>query len=417
MINPALLKSPEGLETIRESLKRRNTEPDTLASLQKITEERSSLNAEVENLQSRRNSSSKEIGRLKAAGDEEGFEKARAEMKNLSDDIKNRKERLEEIENSYNDLLLSVPNILDQRVPEGKDESDNKLIREYGEKPLKPAAHYDICEKYNLYDSERAAKISGSRFIVYNDTLARLERRVIDFMLERHRSNGYAERNVPLLVNDEAMRGTGQYPKFKDEYYRADSDALSLIPTAEVPLTNLHADEILSEDELTLKLTAASSCFRREAGAAGRDTRGLIRLHQFQKVELVKFTHPEKSAEELESLTADAEDILKKLGLSYRVVLLCAGDTSFSSSMTYDLEVWMPGMQRYLEISSCSNFRDFQARRAMIRYRDHGGKNHYLHTLNGSGVAAGRLLAALLETYQNEDGSPDFEKIENLIRI
>jgi seryl-tRNA synthetase len=257
-------------------------------------------------------------------------------------------------------------------------------------------------------------KIAGSRFYVYNEQAAKLERLLIQFMLKTHASNGYKERMIPYLVTDQCMFGTGQFPKFQDEYYRLSNDNLNLIPTAEVPLTNLFADEILKAESLPVCLTAATPCFRREAGSAGKDTRGLIRVHQFQKVELVIFSTPEKSSELHEKLTADAEAILKKLNLVYRVQLLCSGDTSSASSKTYDLEVWFPGLNRWVEISSCSHFLDYQARRAKIRYKNEEGKNDYLHTLNGSGVAAGRLMAALME-YHQKDGDIDFEKIETLL--
>ncbi|MCL1912189.1 MAG: serine--tRNA ligase, partial [Leptospirales bacterium] len=256
-----------------------------------------------------------------------------------------------------------------------------------------------------ILDFERGVKLAGARFYVYRGLAARLERAIINFMLDLHtKTHGYTETFGPFIVNDSSMTGTGQYPKFKDEYYRMERDGLSLIPTAEVTLTNLYRDEIIDAGELPIYLTMQSSCFRREAGAAGKDTRGLTRVHQFQKVELVKFTEPEKSAEEHEKLTADAEEVLKRLNLHYRVKLLCSGDTSASSSKTYDLEVWMPGLDRYLEISSCSNFLDYQARRAKIRYKKSGGKPEFLHTLNGSGLAAGRTLAAIMENYQTASG-------------
>ncbi len=272
--------------------------------------------------------------------------------------------------------------------------------------------HYEIAEALSLVDFERGVKISGARFYVYNEQIARLERQLANFMLDLHAEAGYKERMVPLVVKDECMFGTGQFPKFADEYYRMDKDGLSLIPTGEVPLTNIYADEILNADQLPIKLTALTPCFRREAGSAGKDTRGLIRVHQFNKVELVKFVRPEESEKEWISLTNDAERVLQKLGLTYRVLSLCSGDMGFTSSITYDLEVYMPGLGRWLEISSCSNFKDFQARRAKIRYKNEAGKNEYVHTINGSGVAAGRLIAALLEYHQTPYGKVDWAAIE-----
>jgi seryl-tRNA synthetase len=332
-----------------------------------------------------------------------------ATVNGISDEIKSIDDKLAVLNPLFSEMHLSVPNLLDPAVPSGAGENDNPTVREWGEKrkfDFEPLPHYDIGTAQGILDFERGVKLAGARFYVYRGLAASLERAIINFMLDLHtKEHGYTETFGPLMVNDESMTGTGQYPKFKDEYYRMDRDGLSLIPTAEVTLTNLYRDEILDASELPICLTMQSSCFRREAGAAGKDTRGLIRVHQFQKVELVKFTAPEQSAAEHEKLTADAEEVLKRLNLHYRVKLLCSGDVSASSSKTYDLEVWMPGLNRYLEISSCSNFLDYQARRARIRYRkEKGAKPEFLHTLNGSGLAAGRTMAAIIENYQTAGG-------------
>jgi len=418
MLDPTLLKTSEGISIITENLRKRGASPQLVEKLAEISRKRGELISSSEGLQSQRNQLSKEIGGLQKS-DPEKAEQIKERVKELIEQLKTEKEELQTVEGEFSGLMEQLPNVLDNVVPEGKDEQDNQVLRQWGEIPqfdftVKP--HYEIAEEQQLIDFERGVRLSGSRFYVYNEEIAYLERKLIDFMLDQHRSNGYKERTVPLLVNDDAMKGTGQLPKFAEEFYRLPEDGLNLIPTAEVPLTNLYADEILTEDQLPLYLTAATACFRREAGSAGRDTRGIIRVHQFQKVELVKFVKPDESQQEHEKLTADAEQILQKLGLTYRVLLLCSGDTSFSSSKTYDLEVWMPGANRWVEISSCSNFVDFQARRAKIRYKDQSsGKNLYLHTLNGSGVAAGRLIAALLEYHQLSDGTVDFEKIYSML--
>ncbi len=333
-----------------------------------------------------------------------------AEMKKLSSDIKPLEAKLDEIDEEYRLMLLSVPNTPNQKVPYGVDDSDNEVMRIVGE-PTKfefeAKAHWDIGEELDILDFERAAKISGTRFTVYKGLGARLERAITNFMLDLHTiEQSYVEILPPFMVNRKAMTGTGQLPKFEEDMFYVPQKDFFLIPTAEVPVTNLRGDEILKEEELPIYYTAYTPCFRAEAGSAGRDTRGLIRQHQFNKVELVKFVKPENSYDELEKLTADAEAVLKILGIPYRVVRLCSGDLGFSSAMTYDIEVWMPSYGRYVEISSCSNFEDFQARRAGIRYRDsETGKVEYVHTLNGSGLAVGRTTAAILENFQKEDGS------------
>lgn len=418
MIDPSLLKNEESLNLVEKSLARRGGKNSFFPELVALNKQRRDLMMSTEALQSKRNSLSKEIGQIQNT-DKSRVELLKTEVRVIGEDLTRQKNELLKIDESYENLMLLIPNILDDTVPEGNSEEDNKVVYEFGAKPkynfeVKP--HYEVAENLNLVDFKRGVKLSGTRFYVYNAEISKLERKLIDFLLSSHEITGYQERTVPFLVNDSAMLGTGQLPKFAGEFYRLENDALSLIPTAEVPLTNLYADEILGEDQLPVYLMSATPCFRREAGSAGKDTRGLIRVHQFQKVELVKFVSPEKSGEELEKLTGDAEDILKKFHLHYRKLLLCSADTSFSSSKTYDLEVWLPGLQRWMEISSCSNFRDFQARRAKIRYKNTAtGKNELVHTINGSGVALGRLIAALLEYYQTEDGNIDWKKIYSLM--
>ncbi|RME88990.1 MAG: serine--tRNA ligase [Candidatus Hydrogenedentota bacterium] len=419
MLNPKLLKSEDGIRCIKENLKKRQWDTKDFDFFLEEYYKEKELKQELENLQAQRNQNSKQIGILVREGKQKEADELKAKVKEIGEKIANIKIKINELDDKVKEVLLSLPNILDSSVPEGEDESNNLLVREWGNKPtfdFDPLPHYEIATKHNYIDFERGVKLSGSRFYVYNEEIAKLEREIIRFMLNLHREDGYLERMVPFLVNDESMIGTGQLPKFAEEFYRIEKDALSLIPTAEVPLTNLYRDEILSEKDLPILLTAATPCFRREAGAAGKDTRGIIRVHQFQKVELVILSHPEKSSEHHEALTKQAEKVLQKLNLHYRVMLLCSGDTSAASAKTYDIEVYMPGSKRYVEISSCSNFLDYQARRAKIRYKNSDGKNDYLHTLNGSGVAAGRLVAALMENYQKKDGTIDFEKIYSLIR-
>ncbi|HNU91025.1 MAG TPA: serine--tRNA ligase [Spirochaetota bacterium] len=406
MIDPRLVR--DDLEGVRAMLKKRNMESAVdLDGLRRIDEERRAVIAKTDDLREKRNRVSKEIGKLKSGGGDASA--LMAEMSGVNDGIKELEAEVERLDADFNELMLSLPNMLSDTVPEGRDESDNLEIRTWGEKPVfdfKPKPHYDLGTELGILDFERGVKLSGARFYVYRDLAAKLERAIINFMLDLHTTeHGYSETFAPFVVNDDSMIGTGQYPKFRDEYYRIERDGLSLIPTAEVPLTNLYRDEILDRERLPVYVTMQSACFRREAGSAGRDTRGLIRVHQFQKVELVKFVEPETSFDELEKLTANAEEVLKRLKLHYRVMLLCSADTSAASTKTYDLEVWMPGLDRYVEISSCSNFLDYQARRARIRYRRaKGEKPAFLHTLNGSGLAAGRTLAAVMENYQTSDG-------------
>lgn len=407
MIDPRLVR--EDIESIKMLLKKRNMENAVdLDLFKKLDEDRRDVIARIDKLREKRNRASKEIGKIKSqGGDDTALKK---EVQGVSDEIKALETEIEKCDKEFTDMHLSIPNILDKSVPEGKDEKDNIVVREWGKKPefsFKPKPHFDLGVEMGILDFERGVKLAGTRFYVYHGLAARLERAIINFMLDLHTvEHGYTEIFGPYIVNDDSMTGTGQFPKFKDEYYRIERDGLSLIPTAEVTLTNLYRDEILEKEVLPKYITMQSACFRREAGSAGKDTRGLVRVHQFQKVELVKFVEPETSFDELEKLVANAEEVLKRLNLHYRVVLLCSGDTSASSSKTYDLEVWMPGLDRYMEISSCSNFIDYQARRARIRYRKvKGEKPQLLHTLNGSGLAAGRTMAAIMENFQTEDGN------------
>ena len=395
-------------EEVKERVEFRGKGDFGLSELKDIDEKRREILAEVEKMKNKQNTVSRQIPKLKKEGKDTSV--IMAEMKKLSSDIKPLEAKLDEIDEEYRLMLLSVPNTPNQKVPYGVDDSDNEVMRIVGE-PTKfefeAKAHWDIGEELDILDFERAAKISGTRFTVYKGLGARLERAITNFMLDLHTiEQSYVEILPPFMVNRKAMTGTGQLPKFEEDMFYVPQKDFFLIPTAEVPVTNLRGDEILKEEELPIYYTAYTPCFRAEAGSAGRDTRGLIRQHQFNKVELVKFVKPENSYDELEKLTADAEAVLKILGIPYRVVRLCSGDLGFSSAMTYDIEVWMPSYGRYVEISSCSNFEDFQARRAGIRYRDsETGKVEYVHTLNGSGLAVGRTTAAILENFQKEDGS------------
>jgi seryl-tRNA synthetase len=373
-----------------------------------LDKERRAILQKVESMKARRNAVSKEIGRIKLAGGDASA--IMLETRQLGDETAALEAQLKEKEGRLEEILLNIPNIPHASVPLGADDKANKEIRAYGSPPVfpfQPANHWEIGEKLDILDFGRGVKISGTRFTVYKGLGARLERAIINFYLDTHtEKHGYKEIFPPFLVNSKSMRGTGQLPKFKEDMFHVEGSDYYLIPTAEVPVTNLLADEILDINSLPIYYTAYSACFRAEAGAAGRDTRGLIRQHQFNKVELVKFSSPESSYDELEKLTADAETVLQALRLPYRVMALSAGDLGFSAAKTYDLEVWMPGFNGYREISSCSNFEDFQARRANIRFRrDSGSKPEFVHTLNGSGVAIGRTVAAILENYQTEDGS------------
>jgi len=394
-------------EIVKKALADRNNNFD-IDQLLAWDEKRRSMIAESDQLKNRRNTLSQEIGRLKAA--KEDVSDLMDEVRSISRQSKEIDRELVDLEEKINNALLIIPNIPDATVPVGKDETDNVVLRREGEPPefdFEPRPHWDIGEQLDILDFARGVKIAKTRFTVLKGWGAKLERALINFMLDLHtKEHGYTEIFPPFLVNRVTMTGTGQLPKFEDDLFLCTRDDLFLIPTAEVPVTNLYRDEILNGELLPIYHTAYTACFRSEAGAAGRDTRGLIRQHQFNKVELVKFTIPEDSYIELERLTSDAEDVLRRLGLAYQVVSLSTGDLGFSAAKTYDLEVWLPAAGRYREISSCSNFEDFQARRANIRYRpEQGARPRFVHTLNGSGLAVGRTVAAILENYQQADGS------------
>lgn len=379
----------------------------SLAEFLQLDEQRREKLFVVEQMKNRRNVVSEEIGRLKKAGKD--APDMVVEMRDLSRSIKEKDEEIKEVEGRLQEILLDIPNIPHESVPVGESAADNPVVREWGRPRdfgFAPKPHWEIGESLNILDFERGGKVTGARFCFYKGLGARLERAVISFMLDLHTGeHGYTEIFPPFMVNRDSMIGTGQLPKFAEDMFKIEGTEYYLIPTAEVPVTNLYRGEILDGGTLPISHCAYSACFRAEAGAAGRDTRGLIRLHQFNKVELVKFCKPEESYEELEKLTGNAERVLQVLGLPYRVVVLCTGDMGFSSAKTYDLEVWLPSYQDYKEISSCSNFGDFQARRAGIRYRNDKGRAELAHTLNGSGLAVGRTVAAILENCQEADGT------------
>ena len=393
-------------EVIKALEKRKGSFP--IERVLEIDEKRRAILTEVEQMKARQNSVSKEVPKLKKEGKDASH--ILLEMKSLSDKVKELDVEVKELDEELKRTLLEIPNTPNEDVVVGKDDTDNIEIRKFEEPKnfeFEPKAHWDIGTDLDILDFEAATKITGARFTVFKGLGARLERAITQFMLNLHtEEHAYTEMATPFMVNRDSMIGTGQLPKFEDDMFYLPSKDYFLVPTAEVPLTNLLRDDILNEVDLPIYYTAYTPCFRQEAGSAGRDTRGLIRNHQFDKVELVKFAHPDNSYEELEKLTLNAEEVLKRLGLPYRVVALCSGDLGFSSAKTYDIEVWMPSYGRYVEISSCSNFEDFQARRANIRFRrEDTGKVEFVHTLNGSGLAVGRTAAAILENYQQEDGS------------
>lgn len=395
---------------LEEMLARRRFSGIDTAQFRKLIDRSRDAKHEIDAMRSERNTASKEIGGLIRQGQKEQAEKRKASVKHLGDKIAGLEHKYEQFDAEMQDVILALPNYLDADVPDGKDDSENVLIRTHGERPtfdFKPKPHWELGENLNILDFERGVKLAGSRFYTYRGFGARLERALLNYMLDLQVGKfGYTEIWTPALINDAGMLTTGQFPKFKGEYYTLEQDGLSLIPTSEIPLVNLHRDEIIPEEDLPVRVAAAASCFRREAGAAGRDTRGLVRVHQFQKVEIVQFVHPDKSEQVHEEMLAQAEEPLRRLGLHYRVVRLCSGDTGQAAASTYDLEVWLPGLNRYQEISSVSNCRDYQARRGLIRYRAAGPKHKpaYVHTLNGSALAAGRALVAVLENYQQADG-------------
>ncbi len=406
MIDPKLLR--QSAADVAANLARRGYAFDADGYLL-LEEQRKTLQVETEQLRSERNSSAKSVGKAKAQG--EDIEPLLAAVQDLGDRLAQSESSLQEVQLKLSDIELDLPNLLDESVPDGKDESDNAEVRVWGEPTefgFDALDHIDLGEKLGLLDFDAASKISGARFTVIKGSLARLQRALVQFMLNTHtQEHGYEETYVPYLVQSQALVGTGQLPKFEEDLFKTDTETpYYLIPTAEVPVTNLVRDQLLEANQLPQNFAAHTPCFRSEAGSYGQDTRGMIRQHQFEKVELVKFVAPGESMAALEELTGHAEIILQRLGLPYRVVALCAGDVGFGSTKTYDIEVWLPGQQKYREISSCSNYNDFQARRMKARWRNpDSGRPELIHTLNGSGVAAGRALIAVMENYQNDDGS------------
>ena len=396
----------QNVAMVKEKLATRNVDEAKINEFVALDEKRRAELVKVEELKKLRNNVSGEIAQLKR--NKENADDKIAQMKKVGEEIKALDEQIAKIDEELTAIATTLPNLPHESTPIGKDEDDNVEVRRHGSVrafDFEPKPHWEIAENLGILDFERGAKVSGSRFVFYKGLGARLERAIYNFMLDEHGKEGYTEVIPPYIVNSHSMFGTGQFPKFKEDVFQLANTDLTLIPTAEVPLTNYYNGEILEEADLPVYFTALSPSFRSEAGSAGRDTRGLIRLHQFNKVEMVKLTKPEESYNELEKMTQNAENILQKLNLPYRVVALSTGDMGFSAAKTYDLEVWIPAQDTYREISSCSNCEDFQARRAMIRYRDENGKMQYVHTLNGSGLAVGRTVAAILENYQNEDGS------------
>ena len=402
----------DNLDVVRTMLRNRNNSM-SLDGFAELEKKRRDILNEADALKSQKNSTSKKIGELRKAG--EDTTEISAQVRELGKKISALDNELREVEESLREILLSIPNIPADDVPIGVDDTQNPEIRRWGEPrkfEFEPKAHWDIGDALNILDFDRASKVTGARFTFYRGLGARLERACINFMMDLHANkHGYTEMLAPYIVNKNSMIGTGQLPKFAEDMFKVEGTDFYLVPTAEVPTTNYHRDEILSADILPEYFSCYTACFRAEAGAAGRDTRGLIRQHQFNKVELIKFTKPEESWAELESMVAAAEDVLKILEIPYRVVLLCTGDMSFTSAKTYDIEVWMPAQNKYREISSCSNCLDYQARRANIKFkRDNKSKPEFVHTLNGSGIAVGRTVAAILENYQQADGSVTIPK-------
>lgn len=396
----------QNTDEIKERLATRGVKAEKIDALLEKDKRRRELLVETEGLKQKRNEVSAEIANAKR--NKQDATGAIKEMREVGAKIKSLDEELEEVEATVKDMASRLPNLPNPTIPVGPDESANVELRKVGtprEFDFKPKAHWDIGEDLGILDFDRGAKVSGARFVYYKGLGARLERAVYNFMLDEHAKEGYTEMLPPYIVNAQTMYGTGQFPKFKEDVYQVNGEDMTLIPTAEVPLTNYYRDEVIPTEKLPVYFTALTPCFRSEAGSAGRDTRGLIRMHQFNKVEMVKFSKPENSYDELEKMTQNAGNIMEKLGLPYHVITLSTGDMGFSAAMTHDLEVWMPAQNKYREISSCSNCEDFQARRAHIQYRDENGKLNFVHTLNGSGLAVGRTVAAILENYQNEDGS------------
>lgn len=394
-------------DKVKDAIAKKRENAASIDEILSLDAQRRSTIHACEQLKSKRNEKSKEVSELKKKGQDAS--KIIEETKKIGDDIKSFEEKLKELESQMNNLLLRIPNIPADDVPPGKDENDNVVVRSWGERKtfdFTPLPHWELGRSLNILDMERSSKISGSGFILLKGLGSKLERALFCFMLDLHtREHGYTELFPPFLVNRTSMTGTGQLPKMEEDMYRTAADDLFLVPTAEVPVTNIHRDEIFSSKDLPVYYTAYTPCFRREAGSYGKDTRGIIRVHQFNKVELVKLVKPETSYDELEALVRNAEKVLQILGLEYRVAKLCTGDLSFAAAKCYDIEVWAPGLGKFLEVSSCSNFEDFQARRINIRFRDEEGKLRFVHTLNGSGLALPRTVIAILETYQQKDGT------------
>lgn len=398
----------QNFDEVKAKLETRGVDASQVIELRDLDEQRRELLVKVETMKKERNEVSEQIAQMKR--NKEDASEVIERMRSLGSEIKALDSELADVDEKMQYIAVRLPNLPADGVPVGEDEDANEEIRRVGTPrkfDFEPKPHWEIGEDLGILDFERGAKVSGSRFLYYKGLGARLERAVYNFMLDEHAKEGYEEIIPPYLVNDKSMFGTGQFPKFKEDVFQIQNDDrdLTMIPTAEVPLTNYYAGEILDEKDLPIYFTALSPSFRSEAGSAGRDTRGLIRLHQFNKVEMVKFSKPEDSFDELEKMTLNAQNILEKLGLPHRVIILSTGDMGFSAAKTYDVEVWIPAQDTYREISSCSNCVDFQAHRAMIRYRKENGQIDYVHTLNGSGLAVGRTVAAILENYQNEDGS------------
>ncbi|HDV4246334.1 TPA: serine--tRNA ligase [Staphylococcus aureus] len=395
-------------DTVKSKIELRGDDPKVVDEILELDEQRRKLISATEEMKARRNKVSEEIALKKR--NKENADDVIAEMRTLGDDIKEKDSQLNEIDNKMTGILCRIPNLISDDVPQGESDEDNVEVKKWGtprEFSFEPKAHWDIVEELKMADFDRAAKVSGARFVYLTNEGAQLERALMNYMITKHTTqHGYTETMVPQLVNADTMYGTGQLPKFEEDLFKVEKEGLYTIPTAEVPLTNFYRNEIIQPGVLPEKFTGQSACFRSEAGSAGRDTRGLIRLHQFDKVEMVRFEQPEDSWNALEEMTTNAEAILEELGLPYRCVILCTGDIGFSASKTYDLEVWLPSYNDYKEISSCSNCTDFQARRANIRFkRDKAAKPELAHTLNGSGLAVGRTFAAIVENYQNEDGT------------
>jgi len=411
MLDPNLIREQPDL--VKAGVKSKGVNPDVVDKFLEVDKKRRMLVKEIDDLRHQRKEYSEQIGKKVAKG--ETVNETRALVRQIGEEIDKKEKELDEVNKAYEDILLSIPNLPNKTVPIGKDETENIVLRKEGnikEFGFKPKPHWDIGEELGIIDFKRATKISGSRFYVLTGLGAKLERAIISFMIDLHvEKHGYKEIFPPFLINRESMVGTGQLPKFAEDMYKIEWEELYLDPTAEVPVTNLHRDEILKEEDLPIKYVAYTACFRKEAGAAGKDTRGIIRVHQFNKVEMVRFVKPENSYNELNELLDNAEDVLRALELPYQIKMMCTGDLGFTAAMKFDPEVYMAGQEKYVEISSVSNFEDFQARRANIRYRTKDGEVKFVHTLNGSGLAVGRTMAAILEYYQNEDGSVTIPKV------